>query len=76
MTTSDALPRGTPSGDRVVKEIGIGWGSGQTVAEAEQSLRDWAADNNFNAVVGVAFTYYGTTPFNQHWLAYGTAIMW
>jgi len=58
------------------------WSSGADVEEAVETLKDWASEHGYDAVVGirlesvvdVSANIVGRVESNVYWVAYGTAI--
>jgi uncharacterized protein YbjQ (UPF0145 family) len=58
------------------------WQSGNSVKEAVEALKDWADENEYDAVVGIRLESVvdvgangaGIVESNIYWVAYGTAI--
>lgn len=78
MSTTDSIP-----GDgRAIAHSTVAWSTTQSnTLDAYNSLRKWARDNGWDAVVGLRFVWTpdisgmgGGTSTSERWLAYGTCI--
>ena len=58
------------------------WQSGENVEDAVEALKDWADENEYDAIVGIRLesvvdvdaNIFGIVESNVFWVAYGTAI--
>jgi hypothetical protein len=75
IVTTDSIP----GDDRPVTGRTLVWAGGNTMAEAVENIQEWAAQNNYDSVVGVRFTvthkFAALLPFPtlKHF-AYGTCL--
>jgi uncharacterized protein YbjQ (UPF0145 family) len=64
-----------------VRKCMLTWQSGNSVKEAVEALKDWADENEYDAVVGIRLESVvdvgangaGIVESNIYWVAYGTA---
>ena len=83
MSTTDQIPERAGSRKVASSEITFVAYRG-SVAKAFGALEEWAAENGYDAVIGVRleahphYSYGGDSPSetNLKWTAYGTAIQW
>lgn len=58
------------------------WGSGKSVGDAVEEMKDWAAEHDYDAIVGIQLesvadissNIAGIVESTIYWVAYGTAI--
>ena len=81
MSTTDSVP----GEDRAIIRSEVAWTSASTLKEAHASLKTWAREHEYDAVVGLRFTVrpdiYGSgragtvdIHTDARWIAYGTCI--
>jgi hypothetical protein len=71
-----------PGLDYAVGRRMVTWGSGKNVEDAIGEMKDWAAEHNYDAVVGirlesvvdVSSSVTGIVESSIFWVAYGTAV--
>ena len=71
-----------PGLDYQVRKRMMTWQSGESVKDAVEALKDWADQNEYDAIVGIRLESVvdvgangaGLVESNVYWVAYGTAI--
>jgi len=77
-TTTDTIP----GLDYAVDRRMMTWGSGKSVGDAVEEMKDWAAEHDYDAIVGIQLesvadissNITGMVESTIFWVAYGTAI--
>jgi hypothetical protein len=76
--TTDTIP----GLDYAVDRRMMTWGSGKSVGDAVEEMKDWAAEHDYDAIVGIQLESVADISSNIagmvesaiYWVAYGTAI--
>jgi hypothetical protein len=71
-----------PGLDYAVDRRMMTWGSGKSVGDAVEEMKDWAAEHDYDAIVGIQLesvadissNIAGIVESTIYWVAYGTAI--